>query len=48
VPFASLIVFFAIYGGIIGKRDYWSRYVRFNAMQVRTCFSLDSSLRRDP
>lgn len=39
VPFASLIVFFAIYGGIIGKRDYWSRYVRFNAMQVRI-FSL--------
>lgn len=34
VPFASLIVFFAIYGGIINKRDYWSRYVRFNAMQA--------------
>lgn len=34
VPFASLIVFFAIYLGIINQRETWPRYVRFNAMQV--------------
>jgi hypothetical protein len=34
VPFLSLIVFFAIYIGIINQRETWSRYVRFNAMQV--------------
>ena len=33
-PFASLIVFFGIYAGIINNRSTWSRYVRFNAMQV--------------
>jgi hypothetical protein len=34
VPFLSLVVFFAIYIGIINQRETWSRYVRFNAMQV--------------
>jgi hypothetical protein len=32
-PFASLIVFFAIYIGIINNQQF-SRYVRFNAMQA--------------
>jgi hypothetical protein len=36
VPFLSLVVFFAIYIGIINQRETWSRYVRFNAMQVGT------------
>lgn len=36
VPFLSLVVFFAIYIGIINQRETWSRYVRFNAMQVST------------
>jgi hypothetical protein len=39
VPFLSLIVFFAIYIGIINQRETWSRYVRFNAMQVSTMCS---------
>ncbi|KAK9808356.1 hypothetical protein WJX73_005677 [Symbiochloris irregularis] len=33
VPFASLVVFFAIYGGIINNMRF-SRFVRYNAMQA--------------
>lgn len=34
VPFASLILFFAIYLGLVQQTDRWSRFVRFNAMQA--------------
>ena len=44
VPFLSLVVFFAIYIGIINQRETWSRYVRFNAMQVSTTHAADGAL----
>lgn len=34
VPFASLILFFAIYLGLVQQTDRWSKFVRFNAMQA--------------
>lgn len=34
VPFASLVLFFAIYLGLVQQTDRWSRFVRFNAMQA--------------
>jgi len=43
VPFASLIVFFALYLGIVNNRAY-SRYVRFNG-QARAVRSLALALR---
>ena len=33
IPFAGLIVFFAVYLGIVNNQSL-SRYVRFNAMQA--------------
>jgi uncharacterized membrane protein len=33
VPMASLVVFLAVYAGIV-TNEYWSRFVRYNAMQA--------------
>ncbi len=33
IPFAGLVVFFAVYLGIVNNQSF-SRYVRFNAMQA--------------
>jgi hypothetical protein len=38
VPFASVVVFFALYLGIVNNQAY-SRFVRFNG-QVRSCLAI--------